>query len=647
MWKSWYYLSIFHIAILQCFHYGETKIIKKDLADQLNMDQASLTISNKNYSDPILFTYNVIACEHCDFEALGNAVLTNSSKTVTIDTRYPYDFQLLSQTKDRTLVCQIHSYQFSEHGSYLFEIMKINPNEVSCTITQTKASSHYWLPIIIAVIILCTIVLSIQLCHQLYNSRYIDRILINIGHRQLINDETNVTPSTSPILSRREPLILRNATPNDNILGAANSIGSLPSVESTNQSKNSSKKMRVLPKRLQGLDTFRGFSLMVMIFVNYGGGGYWFFDHSVWNGLTLADLVFPWFVWMMGVSIVLSQRSLLKKKIRRTSILLKICRRTLILFLLGLLLQGGDGKPKDLRILGVLQRLALCYFFTAILVLIFDPSENESHVSQWPTRDNTHQPIRAELSNTVFQFWPEWLFILGIIISWILITFVPKLSNCPRGYVGPGGKHEHGKYTNCTGGVAGYLDRTILGSSHMYDYPTCRDIYKTQIPYDPEGLLGILTGIFLCYLGVHAAHTFVYSTRVRRVCIQWIVSGVICGFFGLLLSKGGHSESWIPINKNLWSLTFIFILSSLAFIILTILYLLVDVYKLFTGEPWLWLGMNSIVIYVGHDVCSGRFPIQFEVDSTHAKLLALHVYGAMCWAFIAGLLYFNKIFIAI
>ncbi|CAF4587645.1 unnamed protein product, partial [Rotaria magnacalcarata] len=103
------------------------------------------------------------------------------------------------------------------------------------------------------------------------NSRYIDRILINIGHRQLINDETNVTPSTSPILSRREPLILQNATPNDNILGAANSIGSLPSVESTNQSKNSSKKMRVLPKRLQGLDTFRGFSLMVMIFVNYGG----------------------------------------------------------------------------------------------------------------------------------------------------------------------------------------------------------------------------------------------------------------------------------------------------------------------------------------------------------------------------------------
>lgn len=161
------------------------------------------------------------------------------------------------------------------------------------------------------------------------------------------------------------------------------------------------------------------------------------------------------------------------------------------------------------------------------------------------------------------------------------------------------------------------------------------------------GLLGTLTGIFLCYLGVHAAHCFIYSTRVRHVCIQWVVSGLICGFFGLLLSKGGHSESWIPINKNLWSLTFIFVLSSLAFFNLTILYLLVDVYKVFTGEPWLWLGMNSIVIYCGHDICGGRFPVQFDVDNTHTKQIAMNFYGSMFWAIVAGILYYNKIFIAI
>jgi heparan-alpha-glucosaminide N-acetyltransferase len=121
--------------------------------------------------------------------------------------------------------------------------------------------------------------------------------------------------------------------------------------------------------------------------------------------------------------------------------------------------------------------------------------------------DDVHQPIRNELSNTVFHFWPQWFCIFFITLAWILITFVPKLSNCPRGYVGPGGKHEHGRYQNCTGGkvdillhkkkhsvilgIAGYLDRLILGSSHLYGYPTCKDVYDTQVPYDPEGKIKI------------------------------------------------------------------------------------------------------------------------------------------------------------
>ena len=94
------------------------------------------------------------------------------------------------------------------------------------------------------------------------------------------------------------------------------------------------------------------------------------------------------------------------------------------------------------------------------------------------------------------------------------------------------------------------------------------------------GLLGILTGILLCYLGVHAAHCFVHSTRIRRTCSQWIISGLVCGIIGLILSKGGQSESWIPINKNLWSLSFVLVLASMAYFILTIFYLLVDVQKM-------------------------------------------------------------------
>ena len=160
--------------------------------------------------------------------------------------------------------------------------------------------------------------------------------------------------------------------------------------------------------------------------------------------------------------------------------------------------------------------------------------------------------------------------------------------------------------------------------------------------------MGNLTGILLCYLGVQAGHSFIHSSRVRRICIHWLVSGIICGSIGLILSHGGHSNSWIPINKNLWSLSFILILAGLAFLILTIFYLLVDVYKIFTGEPFLWLGMNSIVIYVGHEFCSKSFPIQFQVeDTTHAQLLAMHLYGVLFWTIVAGIMYRKKIFIAI
>jgi predicted acyltransferase len=82
-------------------------------------------------------------------------------------------------------------------------------------------------------------------------------------------------------------------------------------------------------------------SLVIMIFVNYGGGGYWFFDHSVWNGLTVADLVFPWFIWIMGVSMVFSFHG--RRKDSTVKTIYQILRRTVILFAVGLFLDASSG----------------------------------------------------------------------------------------------------------------------------------------------------------------------------------------------------------------------------------------------------------------------------------------------------------------
>ena len=123
---------------------------------------------------------------------------------------------------------------------------------------------------------------------------------------------------------------------------------------------------------------------------------------------------------------------------------------------------------------GVLHRLAACYFFTAILILVFDKKDGGRDITQISigktyvgvflfynsslcfSGDDVEQPLHIELFNSVFRFWIQWLLVLAIITVWTLITFLLHVPNCPTGYLGPGGKHDHGKYRNCTGGKVTY-----------------------------------------------------------------------------------------------------------------------------------------------------------------------------------------------
>ena len=93
-------------------------------------------------------------------------------------------------------------------------------------------------------------------------------------------------------------------------------------------------------ERLKSLDTMRGLSLSLMIFVNYGGGGYWWLDHSSWNGLTVADLLFPWFMWMMGVSMALAFKARKEQEQTRLAFVRKVCQRSTNLVLISLFCDG-------------------------------------------------------------------------------------------------------------------------------------------------------------------------------------------------------------------------------------------------------------------------------------------------------------------
>uniref|UniRef100_T1ITK5 Uncharacterized protein n=1 Tax=Strigamia maritima TaxID=126957 RepID=T1ITK5_STRMM len=403
------------------------------------------------------------------------------------------------------------------------------------------------------------------------------------------------------------------------------------SVESTTTSLNPVNRNR---SRLKSLDTFRGFSLILMIFVNYGGGQYYFFNHSVWNGLTVADLVFPWFIWIMGVSMVLSFHSLLRRAVPKWLILLKILKRSAILFFLGLILNGRKGYTfESFRILGVLQRFSLCYLIVGCCDLLF-------------TRPNdAHRPWWSRIRDIVFS-WPQWICAIILIIIHTCLTFFLHDADCTKGYLGPGGLNNDESY-NCTGGAAGIIDRAVLGLQHMYQTPTCRYIYDTKVPYDPEGILGILTSSFLVFLGLHAGKILVFFDNHRSRIVRWLIWGVITGVIGTILCKASKDEGWIPINKNLWSLSFVLILASMSFFLLSFLYWIIDCARIWSGGPFLYAGMNSIFLYVGHEFTHGVFPWNWACPPSHLCYLASAAWGSTLWVIISIYLYYKKFFLII
>ncbi|XP_071043265.1 heparan-alpha-glucosaminide N-acetyltransferase isoform X11 [Parasteatoda tepidariorum] len=287
------------------------------------------------------------------------------------------------------------------------------------------------------------------------------------------------------------------------------------------------------------------------------------------------------FIWMMGMSMALSMRSLLRKVVSRKKIFFKIVKRSLILFALGIMLNTicTVTKLENLRIFGVLQRFGVCYFVVATVHLFYASADDKMN-SGSALRDITH-------------YSGEWLIMSTFLALHLLLSFLVHDPDCPRGYFGPGGLHDRGAYENCTGGAAGYIDRIFLGLSHLYQSPS------------PQGS----------------------------------IAAVLC-----LVSK---DDGWIPVNKNLWSVSFIMATGSLAFILLSICFFICDVQKWWSGAPFYFAGMNSIVLYIGHEMTHNMFPFRWYVPSTHMYLLFMNLWGTTLWVIIAVWMHYKNIFISV
>ncbi|CAB3994078.1 heparan-alpha-glucosaminide N-acetyltransferase-like [Paramuricea clavata] len=547
---------------------------------KLGMDEAYLKV--KSVDHILVKEFLVVSgvsdnCYKCPLQQLEQVSYYNNTQGFIMDTRWPFRL-FVHASRDILKNCSI-TFHFGESGHYLYEakfdVIK-NMTDLCCAMVVNKKPVNSNIPILVAAAILFGLVLLVLFI------KWIRRTYLK---------------SFNPVVYSNSHL--------------ASDLGRDSQTHTTETVTQPAK------KRLQSLDAFRGLSLTLMVFVNFGGGGYWFFEHSKWNGLTVADLVFPWFIFIMGVSLAISFRSLRQKGVGKIRIFIKIIRRTFILFALGLLLNKGTDL-NFYRIPGVLQRFAFSYFVVASLELFLRHSTELAPQSVW------WFTIRE-----VIELWKEWVVMFVLVTIYCVLTYAIPVPGCPTGYVGPGGIGEgYPEAENCTGGMAGYIDSKLFGENHIYGHPTSKKLYLSTVPYDPEGALGAVTSAFLTFLGLQAGKIIVnhadHIERERRL-ISW---GLILGFIATGLCGASKNGGLIPVNKNLWSVSFILTNGSLAFILLAFCYFTIDDKKWWNGTPFIFPGMNSILVYCGHGVLHFYFPFNWELHPpTHSKKLAMNIWG--------------------
>ncbi|XP_041640360.1 heparan-alpha-glucosaminide N-acetyltransferase [Cheilinus undulatus] len=580
----------------------------------LRMDEALLTVNNELNTE-VLVSWVSERCYQCLFQPLGVVPAGSipgqpSSMDFIVGTQHQITLQLNS-TSDKTQLCKV-PFHFGEHGNYSLWVKNLNNSAVaSCSVVTDAEAINSYMPILIAFVIFAGLALMSAIARTIYGLEVVRGLLFRIGGsmetERLINSELGSPGRIVPPVT-------------DNILPPPPS----PS------------------KRLRSLDTFRGISLVIMVFVNYGGGRYWFFRHESWNGLTVADLVFPWFVFIMGTSIALSINSQLRSGSTRCSLLRKVLWRSLQLFIIGVIIINpnycqGPLSWNNLRIPGVLQRLAWSYLVVACLDLLVA----RGHLDILTT-DACWSP-----GLDILLYWPAWLCVLLLETVWLCLTFLLPVPDCPVGYLGPGGIGDFGLYANCTGGAAGYIDRWLFGENHIYQTPSSRVIYGTHMAYDPEGVLGSINSILMAFLGLQAGKIILHYRDVHTsIMSRFLIWGLILGAISAALTRCSTDQGFIPVNKNLWSLSYVTTLACFAFVLLVLVYYTVDVKKWWSGAPFYYPGMNSILVYVGHEVFEGYFPFRWRMvnSQSHTEHLTQNLIATSCWVLISYMLYRKRIF---
>jgi predicted acyltransferase len=297
--------------------------------------------------------------------------------------------------------------------------------------------------------------------------------------------------------------------------------------------------------RLISLDVFRGLTIAGMVLVNNPGSWssiYWPLAHAEWHGWTPTDLIFPFFLFIVGVAIPLAFGKRVDAGGTQRDLYLKVIKRTLIIFALGLFLNGFPYfNLSTIRIPGVLQRIAVCYLIASIIFL--------------KTRAKTQLVIVVML----------------LLVYWLL------LADFSAPGFAPGDLSKEGS-------VASFIDRVVLGSH----------IWSQGKVYDPEGLLSTIPALATALLGVLTGQWL----RTFRSDYEKVAAMFVAGLCCLIIGWGWNA--FFPINKSLWTSSYVLFTGGLALQVLALCYWLIDInnYRVW-ARPFVIFGVNAIALFVG------------------------------------------------
>ncbi|WOL13420.1 heparan-alpha-glucosaminide N-acetyltransferase-like isoform X1 [Canna indica] len=362
--------------------------------------------------------------------------------------------------------------------------------------------------------------------------------------------------------------------------------------------------------RVASLDVFRGLSIALMIFVDYAGSILPFVAHAPWDGVRLADFVMPFFLFIAGISISIVYKNKSNKVQSTYRAILKAAK----LFVLGILLQGGyfhginsltyGVDIEKIRFFGILQRIAIGYI-VASLCEIWLSSSTTMNTGRRLFRDYYFQWIIVFLLCGIYlgllygMYVPDWQFVIQetALNSSVQTSYAIKTVKCEvRGNLGPA----------CN--AAAMIDRNVVGIEHLYKKPTYRNLkvctthkdddskYPSwcQSPFDPEGILSSVTAAVTCIFGLHFGHILIVSEDHKGRLMKWLLFSLSTFLLGLFMALIG-----VPLNKSLYTISYMLLTTGVAGFTFCALYTLVDIYgyKLptFVFE---WMGKYSLSIFV-------------------------------------------------